>query len=57
MVLKMDDPDLGGSIRAGPDLCDQRIPCPNIGGWLTRSPGYWWPAEVYAVHVPVVVEL
>ena len=23
VVLKMDDLDLGGSIRAGPDLCDQ----------------------------------
>ena len=45
VVLKMGDPDLGGSIRAGPDLCDQRIPCPNIGGWLTPSPEYWWPAD------------
>ena len=45
VVLKMGDPDLGGSIRAGPDLCDQRIPCPNIGGWLTPRPEYWWPAD------------
>ena len=45
VVFIMDDLDLGGAIHAGPDLCGQRIPCPNIGGWLTPRPEYWWPAD------------
>ena len=40
----MDDLDLGGSIHAGPDQCDQRIPAPDIGGRLIPSPGSVWAA-------------
>ena len=32
VVFIMDDLDLSGSIQAGPNQCDQRIPCPDQGG-------------------------
>ena len=40
VVFITDDLDLSGSIHAGPDQCDQRIPCPDQGGYCAPSSRY-----------------